>query len=203
VTALSAAQWSDFPDLSPAAVVPHGVEPDFFPAAAGGGSYACYLGRFIPGKGPIEAIESARSAGVRLVMAGPESEFFQSHVAPFVDGRDVEYVGPVSPAERAELLGAAGVLLSPLQAPEPFCLVLAEAMMCGTPVVATALGAAPEIVDSGITGYCAEDNRDLPGLVHAALDLDRTAVRHQAETRFSAARMVADYLAVYEKAIAG
>ena len=92
-------------------------------------------------------------------MAGPVSEYFDSRVAPLVDGHDVEYVGPVSATERAELLGEAGALLSPLQAPEPFCLVLAESMMCGTPVVATVLGAAPEIVDSGVTGYCAASAR--------------------------------------------
>jgi glycosyltransferase involved in cell wall biosynthesis len=200
VTALSSAQWSHFPDLAPTAVVPHGVEPAFFPATDRAGCDACYLGRFIPDKGPVEAIEVARAAGVRLVMAGPDNEYFRSRVAPLVNGRDVEYVGPVGGADRAELLGSAGVLLSPLQAPEPFGLVLVEAMMCGTPVVATAIGAATEIIDPGVTGYCACDITRMPSLVHAALGLDRAAVHTRAEIRFSATRMVEDYLVLYEKA---
>jgi glycosyltransferase involved in cell wall biosynthesis len=200
VTALSSAQWGDFPDLAPTAVVPHGVEPALFPATDGAGSDACYLGRFIPDKGPVEAIEIARAAGIRLVMAGPDNEYFRCRVAPLVDGRDVEYVGRLRGTERAELLGSAGVLLSPLQAPEPFGLVMVEAMMCGTPAVATATGAAPEIIDAGVTGYCASEIRQMPALVHAALGLDRTAVHTRAEIRFSATRMVDDYLALYEKA---
>jgi glycosyltransferase involved in cell wall biosynthesis len=203
VTALSNAQWGEFPELPPTAVVSHGVEPALFPFGPGRGSQACYLGRFIPGKGPVEAIEAARSAGVHLVMAGPANQYYRSHVAPLVDGHTVEYVGPVSTAERAELLGSSGVLLAPVQAPEPFGLVLVEAMMCGTPVVTTALGASPEIVESGVTGFCAAEPGELPGLIHAALRLDRSAVRRRAEARFSAVRMVADYLAVFEKAVAG
>jgi glycosyltransferase involved in cell wall biosynthesis len=202
VTALSAAQWSDYPDIAAARVVHHGIEPGDFPARCSSGDDACYLGRFIPGKGPLEAIAAARSAGVRLVMAGPANEFFCSQVAPLVDGRNVEYVGMVTDAERTELLGSAGVLLAPFQAPEPFCLVLAEAMMCGTPAVATALGAATEIIDSGVTGYCAASTEAIPELIHAALRLDRTVVRKQAEIRFSAARMVDDYLSIYQGIVA-
>jgi glycosyltransferase involved in cell wall biosynthesis len=201
VTALSAAQWSEYPDLGDSLVVPHGVEPSSFPARTTAGDHACYLGRFIPEKGPVEAIEAARAAGVRLVMAGPRSEYFDSHVAPLVDGRDVEYVGVVKAAERAELLGSAGLLLAPFQAPEPFCLVLVEAMMCGTPAVATGLGAATEIVESGVTGYCAASAEALPDLMLAALGLDRATVRKRAEKRFSAARMVDDYMAVYRRMV--
>ena len=201
VTALSAAQWSEYPEMAPT-VVPHGVEPSSFPPRSSSENYACYLGRFIPEKGPLEAIKAARSAGVRLLMAGPRNQFFSSQVAPFVDGHDVEYVGTVTGRERAELLGSAGVLLAPFQAPEPFCLVLIEAMMCGTPVVATALGAATEIIEPAVTGYCAPSKQRLPELIHAALGLDRSAVRKQAEVRFSATRMVNDYLALYRQIVA-
>lgn len=201
VTAISAAQWSGYNDIEPPLVVPHGVEPTWFPFQATAGDHACYLGRFVPGKGPLEAIEAARAAGMRLVMAGPENDYFSSRVAPLVDGRDVEYVGPVTAAERAELLGSAGVLLAPFQAPEPFCLVLAEAMMCGTPVVGTELGAAAEIIEPGVTGYCASSVPEIPALIDAALRLDRTAVRKQAEHRFSAARMADDYLALYRRVV--
>lgn len=203
MTAVSEAQWSDHPDVDASVVVPHGVDPTMFPARATASDHACYLGRFIPGKGPVEAIETARAAGLGLVLAGPPNEYFSSCVAPLVDGRDIEYVGPVAAGERAELLGSAGVLLAPFRAPEPFCLVLAEAMMCGTPVVATALGAAPEIVESGVTGYCATSVAALPGLLHGALGLDRAIVRKSAESRFGVTRMVDDYLAVYRQVVDG
>ena len=153
VVALTHAQWSAYPDLVPFGVIPHGVDPEGFAFREDVGSYACYLGRFIPNKGPIEAIAAARAAGIDLVIAGPTNEYFEEQVAPLVDGRRVSYVGEVRGAERAAaLLGGAGVLLAPVQAPEPFCLVLAEAMMCGTPVVTDGIGAAPEVVDDDVTG---------------------------------------------------
>jgi glycosyltransferase involved in cell wall biosynthesis len=197
VIALTGAQWSDYPDLVPFGVVPHGVDPDAFPYAEGG-SYACYLGRFIPGKGPVEAIAAARAADLDLVIAGPTNEYFEECVAPLVDGRRVVYVGEVRGTERSTLLGSAGVLLAPVQAPEPFSLVLVEAMMCGTPVVTSCLGAATEVVDEGITGFCAREADELPDRLHAAFELDRATVRRRAEQRFSTARMVADHLALYE-----
>jgi glycosyltransferase involved in cell wall biosynthesis len=200
VLALTRAQWSAYPDLRPYGVVPHGVDPDELAFHPVGGSHACVLGRFIPGKGPVEAITAARAAGLSLVLAGPASDYFDDEVAPLIDGREVRYVGPVPRVDRAEFLGGAGVVLAPFQAPEPFSLVLIEAMMCGTPVVSCAIGAAPEVVDEGVTGFCAHEPLDLPKLLRRALELDRRAVRARAEERFATSRMVADHLALYERA---
>jgi glycosyltransferase involved in cell wall biosynthesis len=116
-----------------------------------------------------------------------------------VDGRSVEYVGPVGGAERDRLLGGARALLYPLTYPEPFGLVLAEAMMCGTPVVAMRLGAVPEIVDEGITGYCADSAEEFARQVVPSFALDRSRVRERAEARFSAERMAGEYARLYHR----
>jgi glycosyltransferase involved in cell wall biosynthesis len=201
VTALSAAQWSEFPQFRPVAVIPHGVDTEQFTFRAESEDYVCFLGRFIPGKGPLAAIAAAREIGVRLLLAGPRNDYFREHVEPLVDGRSVEYVGPVSGAGRDRLLGGARALLYPVQAPEPFGLVQVEAMMCGTPVVATALGAVPEIIDEGVTGHTAASADEFVRQVPRAFGLDRRRVRARAEERFSARRMAEEYAALYGRVV--
>jgi glycosyltransferase involved in cell wall biosynthesis len=199
VTALSRYQWSAFPELRPVAVIPHGVDPGQFTFRAAPEDYVCFLGRFIPGKGPVEAITTARALGVRLLLAGPRSDYFHEQVEPLVDGRSVEYVGFVSGPRRDRLLGGARALLYPVQAPEPFGLVQVEAMMCGTPVVAMALGAVPEIIDEGVTGYTAASACEFVAQVPRAFALDRRRVRARAEERFAARRMAEQYVALYDR----
>lgn len=203
VTAVSGDQWSAFPALRPSAVIHHGVDRSLFTLRPQPEDYVCFLGRFIPGKGPLEAIAIARALGLRLLLAGQRNDYYRSHVEPLVDGRSVEYVGYVSGVQKDRLLGGARALLYPIQEPEPFGLVLAEAMMCGTPVVAMRLGAAPEIVDEGRTGYCAESTEDLARQVSRAFALDRRCVRETAELRFGAERMARQYALVYEQVIGG
>jgi glycosyltransferase involved in cell wall biosynthesis len=203
VTAPSRAQWRDFPDLKPVALVPHGVDPDRFAARPESEGYACYLGSFRPGKGPLEAIAAARAAEIPIVLAGPENAWFNDRVVPLVDGGAVSYIGPVAGKARSDLLGGAAMLLAPYTAPEPFGLVLIEAMMCGTPVVTTDIGAAPEIVDPGVTGVVVADTTGLPDAMAEAVKLDRTLVRRRAEERLSVDRMVNGYLAVYEHVLSG
>jgi glycosyltransferase involved in cell wall biosynthesis len=116
-----------------------------------------------------------------------------------VDGRSVEYLGYVSGEERSRLLGGAQALLYPVEAPEPFGLVMVEAMMCGTPVAATAIGAVPEVVDDRITGFTAPDADSLIGLMPHVLALDRKRVRERAEQRFSACRMARQYVDLYAR----
>jgi glycosyltransferase involved in cell wall biosynthesis len=197
VTAISHYQWSAFPHLPPPPVIYHAVAGDRFPLVDDPDDYVLFLGRFTPGKGPLAAVQAARELGVRLVLAGPRNRYYDEQVAPLVDGVHVEYAGSVTGQERADLLGHARALLYPISEPEPFGLVMPEAMMCGTPVVATCLGAVPEIVDNGITGFCAGTLQDLPPQLEKAASLDRRLVRARAEERFSAERMAAEYLQLY------
>ena len=199
VAAISQFQWSATPHLPPAAVIHHGIDAKQFTFRAKPDDYVCFLGRFIRDKGALTAIRAARELGLRLLLAGPRSEYFEECIAPEVDGRLVEYIGPVTGVERDRLLGGARALLYPIEAPEPFGLVQVEAMMCGTPVVAPRIGAVPEIVEDGVTGCIAESADDFPAQVSRALTLDRARIRTLAEQRFSATRMAREYAALYAR----
>jgi glycosyltransferase involved in cell wall biosynthesis len=179
-------------------VIYHAVSGEHFPFVAEPDDYLVFLGRFTPGKGTLVAIEAARVVGMRLLLAGPENTYYNEKIAPLVDGVSVEYVGSVTGGARAELLGGARALLYPIAEPEPFGLVMPEAMMCGTPVAATSLGAVPEIVDEGITGCVANALADLPRQIENAIALDRQLVHRRAEQRFSGERMAREYVDVYE-----
>lgn len=201
VTAISQHQWRAYPELKPVATVPHGLDSSDFVFCADPGDYVLYLGRFVSGKGPQHAIQFARELGLKLVLAGPENAWFREHIKPLVDGKNVEYAGYVSGRQKVELLGRARALLYPIQHPEAFGLVLIEAMLCGTPVVAMGIGAAPEIVEPGVTGFCVTDRDEFLRAVPRSFDLPRAAIRQAAERRFSAERMTRDYLEVYRKLI--
>jgi glycosyltransferase involved in cell wall biosynthesis len=199
VTAISHCQWQRYPHLRPAAVIPHGVDSSQFTFRPQPQDYVCYLGRFTWGKDPCAAIAAAQVLGLRLLLAGPEDEYYHEHVEPLVDGKRVEYVGWVGSTDRDQFLGNARALLYPIREPEPFGLVLAEAMMCGTPVAAMRIGAVPEVVDEGVTGYSALSAEDYLEVVQKALALDRPRVRDRAAERFSAERMARQYVAVYRQ----
>jgi glycosyltransferase involved in cell wall biosynthesis len=201
VTAISRHQWGVYPDLQPTAIIPHGVDISGFSLQTQPGDYVCYLGRFTSGKGPCQAVETANALGLKLLLAGPESPYFREQVQPLIDGKNVEYVGYVSGADRSNLLGGAKALLYPIRYPEAFGLVLVEAMLCGTPIAAIGLGAVPEIVEAGLTGFIADSMETFPDAVMKSLALDRRQIRARAETRFSAEKMARDYLRAYEAAI--
>jgi glycosyltransferase involved in cell wall biosynthesis len=201
VTAISKHQWSAHPKLTPAAIIPHGVDTTQFTFQEKPDDYVLYLGRFTSGKGPLQAIKTAQALGLRLLMTGPENPYFREKIKPLIDGKSVEYVGFMRDAERDRLLGGARALLYPIQYPESFGLVLVEAMLCGTPVAAMRLGAVPEIVDENVTGCTAETAAEFSTAITRCLSLDRRQVRQRAEQRFSVQRMVKGYLRVYEKAI--
>jgi glycosyltransferase involved in cell wall biosynthesis len=197
ITAISKYQWSSFPKRSPASVIYHGIDATEFTFQSKPEDYLCFIGRFIPEKGPLEAISIARALGMRLLLAGRPNDYFQKYIKPELDGRQVRFVGYVSGKDRSGLLGGAKALLYPIQAPEPFGLVLIEAMLCGTPVAAINLGAVPEIVDYGINGYYAGNLSDLTNLIPKTIQLDRKRVRAQAAQRFSMQQMIEGYLRVY------
>jgi glycosyltransferase involved in cell wall biosynthesis len=199
VTAISEHQWSTYPQLPPSAIIPHGVDVSNFTLREQPDDYVCYLGRFTSGKGPIQAIEAARSLGLRLLLAGPENKYFREQVKPLIDGRSVEYVGFVTGSERDKLLGGARALLYPIQYPEAFGLVLVEAMLCGTPVAAMRLGAVPEIVEEAVSGYTAKSTEEFSQAITQSLALDRRQIRQRAAQRFSAERMALEYARVYER----
>jgi glycosyltransferase involved in cell wall biosynthesis len=202
ITGISETQWRDFPAQRPAAVVHHGVDDTQFTFRPQPDDYACFLGRFVPGKNPIGAIEAAKSLGIRIVLAGPSNEYYQQRIAPLVDGEQVTYAGPITGEKRNQLLGGARVLLYPNNKPEPFGLVMAEAMMCGTPVAALRCGAVAELLDEGVTGYSAASPDELPAQMLRCFALDRHAIYQRAKERFSAERMARSYVKVYQKAVA-
>ena len=190
-----------------AAVIHHGLAMAEYPVGQGGGGYLLFLGRMSPVKGVREAIEVARLAGVPLVIAAKmrepmEREYFESTVAPLLGG-DISYAGEVGMADKVALLREAVGLINPLTWDEPFGLSMIEALACGTPVIATARGSVPEIVDEGITGFVRTGVDAMVGAVERIDTIDRCACRAAAEARFSGDRMTADYIALFERTLEG
>ncbi len=200
--AVSEAQRRLLSGLNVIATVHHAVDTDAFAFRAQPDDYLLFLGRFTEGKGVVQAIAAARRAGLRLVLAAAENEYYRDVVAALVDQRDVVYAGEVDRTAAARLLGGARALLYPVQEGEPFGLVLAEAAACGTPVAALDRGAVREIVDDGITGGVFGDLDALVLGLPRVLALDRGRVRAQAVERFGVDRMVDAYVEVYAGLVA-
>jgi len=186
-----------------AEVIHHGIEIDRYPFSDEPDDHVMFLGRMSPNKGVESAIEIARRAERPLLIAAKmrepgEIDFFHHTVEPLL-GSDAIYVGEADFDEKIRLLSSATALVNPIRWPEPFGLVMAESLACGTPVVGGSLGAAPEIVDEGITGFLADD---VPSLVDGLGQIDRISrrgCRQAAVERFSADRMAADYVQFYRR----
>ena len=198
--AISEAQARDVPKANLAGTVHHGLPLNRYSPGGGAGGYLAFLGRMTDQKRPDRAIAIAQAAGMPLRLAGPvdpgNPDYFAAHVEPSL-GRDVTYVGSIGDTEKAVLLGNAAALLFPIDWPEPFGLVMIEAMAMGTPVIAWSHGAAPEIVEDGVTGFLVESAGEAIHAVGRLGTLDRQRIRRCFEERFSAVRMAADYLSIY------
>jgi glycosyltransferase involved in cell wall biosynthesis len=201
--AISNEQAARLAGLNVVATIHHGVDMDAFRFSSSPQNYLLYLGRFTEGKGVLQAIEVARRSGRRLILAAAENDYYRACVAPHVDGVQIVYAGEVGHAEKVALIGGAQALVYPVQAAEPFGLVLIEAMACGTPVAALDRGAVREIVDEGITGGVFSSLDDLVAGLPAVASLDRARVRERAAAQFGVPRMIDAYVAAYSRLAAG
>jgi len=202
---LSLNQRRPLPDLPWVANCPNALDLTAYPVHPHRGDYLVFIGRMSPDKGAHRAIRVAKDAGLPLKMAGkmnepPEKEYFETQVRPAL-GWGIEYLGEVTHAEKVELLQNARATLFPIEWEEPFGLVMIESMACGTPVIATRWGAVPEVIEHGLSGIIVEDSSEMAAALEEADRLDPLECRRYVEERFSAARMVADYLAAYERAL--
>jgi glycosyltransferase involved in cell wall biosynthesis len=199
--AISAEQARLLAGLNVVGTVHHGIDTASFTFGAVPDDYLLFLGRFTEGKGVLPAIDVARQTGMRLLLAAAENDYYRQVIAPHVDGRQIVYAGEVDHAQKVALLGGARALLYPVQAGEPFGLVLAEAMACGTPVAALDRGAVRELVDERVTGRIFDSLDALVAGLPEVLALDRGAVRARAVARFGIDRMVDEYVGVYTRLV--
>ncbi len=197
-------QRRPIPDLNWVRTVPHGIPERRLTPRPGGQDYLAFLGRISPEKGADKAIQIAEAAGMRLKIAAKvdvaDKKYWDEQIKPLIErSACVDFIGEIGEADKAEFLSGAHALLFPIDWPEPFGLVMIEAMACGTPVIAFPLGSVPEVVDHGLTGYIVPDEAAAVSAVGSLGRLDRTLVRRQFERRFTARRMAEDYLSVYEE----
>jgi len=194
-----------------ARVIYNGIPLDRYPFSSTSKGYLLFLSRIAPDKGIIEAIEAARAAHRKLIIAGnivrrkvsghDDYDFFVRRVKPRIDGSQIVYVGEADFGKKVELLRGADALLFPVRRREPFGLVPIEAMACGTPVIAFRQGSTPELIDDGITGLLVDGVRSMAKATGRIATIDRNACRRVAEERFSATRMVDEYENLYRELV--
>jgi glycosyltransferase involved in cell wall biosynthesis len=203
LVSISDAQREPLPDMSWVATVHHGLPLDEFPVGDGSGGYVLFLGRVSSEKRPHVAIDLARKVGIPLVIAAKvdrvDRAYFESALAPRLRQPGVDFVGETGPAETLALLQEARALLFPIDWPEPFGLVMIEAMACGTPVLTLRRGSAAEVVEHGVTGFVCDDEAELGRALGRIDRIDRAACRRRVEEHFSAERMASDYEAIYRR----
>ena len=204
IVAVSGDQAECVPASSRAGVVHHGIPADRLTEGRGAGGYLAFIGRMTDQKRPDRAIELAKRAGLSLQLAGPidpgNPDYFDRIVVPALSP-SIRHVGSIDDRAKQDFLGEASALLFPIDWPEPFGLVMIEAMACGTPVIAWARGSVPEIVEDGVTGIVVQSLDEALDRLPEALALDRGHIRRRFEARFTAARMAVDMCALYDSVL--
>jgi glycosyltransferase involved in cell wall biosynthesis len=179
----------------------HGLPPNSLQASFEPGNYLAFLGRLAPEKGPETAIRLAKRAGMSLRIAAKlprtERSYFEQRLRPLMGNDGIQFIGEITGRSKEKFLAEAAALLFPIEWPEPFGLVMIEAMACGTPVIAFRRGAVPEVIEDGVTGFIVENEAEALRAIERLPELDRRAVRNGFERRFSARRMAQDYVRYY------
>ncbi|PMS32605.1 glycosyltransferase family 4 protein [Paraburkholderia rhynchosiae] len=209
LVSISDDQRKPVPSANWQATILHGLPRDEFEFQPDPAPYLLFLGRLMPGKRPDLAVDIARRAGLPLKMAGKvhpgEREYFAQQIEPLLQRSSdfTDFLGEVGGTLRKQLIANARALLFPVEWPEPFGMVMIEAMACGTPVIAFRRGAVPEVLEHGVNGFIVDDVEEAVNAVARIGDIDRARCRRSFEQRFTAARMADDYLQVYERLLAG
>lgn len=203
---ISRSQRRSLPRETRASMVYHGLPPDLLPRSAGEGGYLAFLGRISPEKGPVDAISIALAAGMPLLIAAKidaaDRSYWERVVKPLIDrSPGITYVGEIAEHEKPQFLGNAAALLFPIDWPEPFGLVMIEAMACGTPIIAYPMGSVPEIIEEGRSGFIVGSREAAVAAVERLSEIDRRVVRQCFNRRFTATRMSADYLKLYDRLV--
>ena len=203
LVSISNDQRKPLPHANFVATIHHGIPSDLHRPSFEQGKYLAFLGRISPEKRPDRAIRIARGAGIPLKVAAKvdkvDEDYFRNDILPLIDGPGVEFIGEINEHEKTKFLGEAAALLFPVDWPEPFGLVMIEAMACGTPVLAFRCGSIPEIIEDGVTGKIVDTEEGAIAALSQILSYDRRAVRQRFEERFTAARMAKDYMSTYRK----
>jgi glycosyltransferase involved in cell wall biosynthesis len=194
-------QRKPLPHANFVATVQHGLPSNLHKPSFERGSYLAFLGRISPEKRVDRAIRIARAIGIPLKIAAKvdkvDEDYFRKAILPLIDGPGVEFIGEINEREKTRFLGEAAALLFPIDGPEPFGLVMIEAMACGTPVLAFRCGSVAEVIDDGVTGRVVDSEAEAIAALPALLTYDRRAVRLRFEERFIATRMAKDYVSTY------
>jgi glycosyltransferase involved in cell wall biosynthesis len=205
LVSISDDQRRPLPDANWIATVPHGFPTDLYKYCAPSGSYFAFLGRISPEKRPDIAIRLALRTGIPLKIAAKvdavDVGYFESVVRPLLNDPLIEFIGEIGDDYKPQFLGDARCLLFPIDWPEPFGLVMIEAMACGTPVIAYRAGSVTEIIDSGVNGFVVQSIEEAVDAVSRVQYLDRKRCRETFEQRFSSARMAADYIKIYDRLV--
>ena len=201
VVSISNAQRRPAPNAHWIGTVHHGMPDNLLKPVPADPSYLAFLGRISPEKRVDRAIHIAERCGLPLKIAAKvdavDNDYFEEMIKPLLAKPHVEFIGEISDAKKSEFLSGAIALVVPIDWPEPFGLVMIEAMACGAPVIAFNRGSVPEVIDDGVTGFVVEDETSAVGALRQVSRLSRATIRKRFEERFTARRMARDYLAVY------